>query len=215
VADADAHDARTLAPHVAKSAVEEPALQQRQNLLAGERPSVDVSTVALDLARRHAEGTSARFELASAVDLPFPDSSIDLVFSVEVMEHLHPSDARAHLREAARVLRPRGRYWVLTPNRLVARSAAERFGVEGSSPDDDIHLKEWTYAELAVELRSAGFVDLRSPWRSRHFHRLPLLPVAAKQVAERLVRALPSQRARRHFAAVLGVSNCSLVAWRL
>jgi glycosyltransferase involved in cell wall biosynthesis/2-polyprenyl-3-methyl-5-hydroxy-6-metoxy-1,4-benzoquinol methylase len=175
---------------------------------------IDVSAVAVDIARRHAAGTPARFEVASAVELPFPDSSFDVVFSVEVMEHLHPSDARAHLSEAARVLRRGGRYWVLTPNRVVAYSAAERFGVEGTSAGGDIHLKEWTYAELAAELRSAGLGDLRSPWRSGRLHRLPLLPLAAKRAAERVVGGIPFVRARRLAATALGVANCSIVARR-
>jgi glycosyltransferase involved in cell wall biosynthesis/2-polyprenyl-3-methyl-5-hydroxy-6-metoxy-1,4-benzoquinol methylase len=175
---------------------------------------IDVSKVAVDLARRHAEGTQARFEVASALDLPFPDGSFDLVFSVEVMEHLHAADASAHLREAARVLRSGGRYWVLTPNRVVARSAAERFGLEGGEAGGDVHLKEWTYVELAAELGRAGFAELESPWRSGRLHRLRFLPLAAKITAERLVHAIPRLRARRLVAAALGVANCSVVARR-
>jgi SAM-dependent methyltransferase len=49
------------------------------------------------------------------VDLPFVDASFDLVFSFDVFEHI--SDSDAHLREVARVLRPRGRYLMQTPSK--------------------------------------------------------------------------------------------------
>lgn len=48
--------------------------------------------------------------------LPLPDSSVDLAYSVEVLEHLE--DQFAYLREVHRVLRPGGRFVVTTPNVL-------------------------------------------------------------------------------------------------
>lgn len=46
--------------------------------------------------------------------LPFCDGSFDVVFSIYVLEHVE--HAAAHVREIARVLRPGGRCFVLTPN---------------------------------------------------------------------------------------------------
>ncbi|MCL4507115.1 MAG: class I SAM-dependent methyltransferase [Chloroflexi bacterium] len=48
--------------------------------------------------------------------LPFPDSSFDVVFSHEVLEHVQ--DDRAACREMARILRPGGRAAIFVPNRL-------------------------------------------------------------------------------------------------
>ena len=48
--------------------------------------------------------------------LPFPDQSVDLAYSVEVLEHLE--DQFAFLREVHRVLRPGGRFVLTTPNVL-------------------------------------------------------------------------------------------------
>ena len=48
--------------------------------------------------------------------LPLLDASVDLAYSVEVLEHLE--DQFAFLREVQRVLRPGGRFVVTTPNVL-------------------------------------------------------------------------------------------------
>lgn len=48
--------------------------------------------------------------------LPLPDGSVDLAYSVEVVEHLE--DQFAFLREVRRVLRPGGRFVLTTPNVL-------------------------------------------------------------------------------------------------
>lgn len=176
---------------------------------------VDVSSVALAKAReRGADTAGVRFEQVAGLDLPLPAESIDFAFSVEVLEHLHEQDVRLHLQEIFRVLRPGGRYWIQTPHSGTHLSAAKRFGVEVEDAGD-VHLKEWTYGELARELRAAGFRNLRTPWRYRYVHRrygwLPLWPDAVPRLLERLpVRLLTSPERR----AQLGLNNCSMVAVR-
>jgi len=48
--------------------------------------------------------------------LPFPDRSLDVVFSEHLIEHLSHADGAYHLREAFRVLKPHGRLRVATPD---------------------------------------------------------------------------------------------------
>jgi SAM-dependent methyltransferase len=67
--------------------------------------------------------------VGSAEDIPYPDSSFDLVFCNNVLEHL-PDPGRA-FREVARVLRPGGVFLAKTPNRrhyvaLLARLTPHR-----------------------------------------------------------------------------------------
>jgi SAM-dependent methyltransferase len=51
----------------------------------------------------------------SADDLSFPDGEFDVVTAIEVVEHV--ADLPATYAEVARVLKPRGRFCVTTPNR--------------------------------------------------------------------------------------------------
>jgi SAM-dependent methyltransferase len=53
---------------------------------------------------------------APAEDLPFPDGTLDVVLSHEVIEHV--DDDRQSIAEAVRVLKPGGRLVVFAPNRL-------------------------------------------------------------------------------------------------
>ena len=48
--------------------------------------------------------------------LPFPDGSIDFIFSEHLIEHLPHSVGAYHLRECFRALRPNGRVRVATPD---------------------------------------------------------------------------------------------------
>lgn len=64
---------------------------------------------------RH-EADDVQFLLASGSELPFGDSSFDLVTMIEVLEHVHRD--RETLKECRRVLRPHGRLVLFVPNKL-------------------------------------------------------------------------------------------------
>ncbi|HEV3229149.1 MAG TPA: class I SAM-dependent methyltransferase [Solirubrobacteraceae bacterium] len=92
--------------------------------------------------------------ISDGVSVPVPESSADVVYSNQLMEHLHPDDATAQLTGVARALKAGGRYIVITPNRLSGPHDVSR------SFDDvarGFHLKEYTYRELSDLLREAGF----------------------------------------------------------
>lgn len=77
-----------------------------------------IEVVGVSISRRQVERANDRavsagladrlsFQLADAMDLPFPDESFDVVWALESLHHMPD---RAHvLRQAARVLRPGGR----------------------------------------------------------------------------------------------------------
>jgi SAM-dependent methyltransferase len=99
-----------------------------------------------------------RFALTPGVTIDAEDGSIDLAFSNQVMEHLHPDDAAAQLREVHRVLRSGGLYICRTPHRMLGPS-------DISCYFDDVatgfHLKEYTFRELTDLMKSTGFRSVR------------------------------------------------------
>ena len=96
------------------------------------------------------------FELviSDGTSIPLPDDSIDLAFSDQLMEHLHPDDAVEQLANIARVLRPGGAYVCKTPHRLQGPGDVSMYFDQIAT---GLHLKEYTYAELADLFRIAGF----------------------------------------------------------
>jgi predicted SAM-dependent methyltransferase len=52
----------------------------------------------------------------TATKLPFPDSSVDSIYSSHMVEHLRPKDTRAFLHECRRILKPQGWVRVSVPN---------------------------------------------------------------------------------------------------
>lgn len=95
--------------------------------------------------------------VAAGPKLDIAEGSIDLVYSCHFVEHLHPEDLADHLREARRVLKPRGLYVCVTPNRLLGPHDVSRsFDTVASG----LHLQEYTHNSLRRVLRSQGFASV-------------------------------------------------------
>jgi SAM-dependent methyltransferase len=127
--------------------------------------------VASDLVAESFEATEIPFQrIDFNQSLPFDDGQFDLVYSIEVMEHLHrPYDT---LRECFRVLKPGGWLIVSTPNILHLQSRF-RFLFTGfwdlyQPPSADPanagricgHVMPLHLAYYAYGLRLAGFADV-------------------------------------------------------
>jgi SAM-dependent methyltransferase len=114
-------------------------------------------------------------------EVPLPDNTIDLAYSFQVIEHIHPDDVIEQLKDIYRVLKPGGRYYCITPNRLYGPSDISRdFDREATG----LHLKEYSITDLLKLFRSIGF---RRVWIERMIkgHRcpFPILPVRALESA--------------------------------
>lgn len=69
----------------------------------------------LNIQRAHREFPSLHWVVGSALALPFPRASFDVVVCSEVLEHL--PDDQAAIDEIARILKPGGRLILTTPHR--------------------------------------------------------------------------------------------------
>jgi SAM-dependent methyltransferase len=109
---------------------------------------------------------------ASGIALPFGSNTFDVVLSFDVFEHMADSDR--HLDEVARVLRPRGRYVLQTPNKwtnsiIEPIKFAERGGIRTAFDcfKPPFHCALHNYWQLRSRLHKHGFAP--------EFHDIPAL----------------------------------------
>jgi SAM-dependent methyltransferase len=162
-----------------------------------------------DLLGRAPAPENFRLVLTQGCDIALPDDSVDLVYSYQLMEHIHPEDALDQLAEIKRILRPGGRYLCVTPNRLSGPHDISWYFDDAAT---GLHLKEYSIGDLASLFRKAGFrrVEVDRRFRSRRF-RLPVAPLA---LLERGIEALPRTFRRRlvQSRAVAFLLNVSVLA---
>ncbi|KAF0191336.1 MAG: type 11 methyltransferase [Gammaproteobacteria bacterium] len=92
--------------------------------------------------------------LSDGCSVDVPKESVDLAFSNQLMEHLHPDDAIAQLHNIYSALKPGGKYFIVTPSRFSGpHDVSQHF--------DDVatgfHLHEYSLDELMEECRNVGF----------------------------------------------------------
>lgn len=103
-------------------------------------------------------------EKVEGTGLPFADNSFDLLLSFDVFEHI--SDTDGHLREVRRVLAPRGRYLLQTPNKWT-NAVFETIRWRSFTAWQADHCALHTYRQLRRRLGRHGF-DVR-------FHDVPVV----------------------------------------
>ena len=132
--------------------------------------------------------------LSDGSSIQAPKDSVDVAYSNQLMEHLHPSDVIGQLKNILQSLAPGGVYLCVTPNRLSGPH-------DISSYFDDVatgfHLREYTVTELSALFREVGFsrTEMYIGGRGRYW-RCPVLPAI---VCEAALQILPT-RLRRAIA---------------
>jgi len=134
------------------------------------------------------------FELviSDGSSIPLPKASIDVAYSNQLMEHLHPDDAEAQLKNIYDLLAAGGTYICITPNRLNGPHDISRyFDIVATG----FHLKEYTLRELHSLFRRVGFArqSLYVGSRGRYFR----IPLSLVVWLERILQRLPTTWGRR------------------
>ena len=135
---------------------------------------------------------NCEFLLSDGVSVPAPRESVDLAYSHQMMEHLHPDDALEQLRNVYQALKPGGYYFCATPNRLSGPWDISRHFDDVAT---GFHLREYTWGELLELLREVGFRNFRAHtgYQGVGFWAAPGLV----QGVERVVMALSPALSRR------------------
>jgi SAM-dependent methyltransferase len=128
--------------------------------------------------------------LSDGVSIPVPNDTVDVIYSQQLMEHLHPEDAFAQLRNVYAALKPGGVYVCVTPNALTGPHDISRFY---DAKATGLHLHEYTIGELETIFRQVGFKHVSLvALRGGSVRRIPTAPFRA---IEQLLAPLP-RRAR-------------------
>lgn len=128
------------------------------------------------------------FELviSDGSSVPAPKGTVDVAYSNQLMEHLHPDDAVRQLRNIYESLKPGGVYLCSTPNRLSGPHDVSR---DFDHVATGLHLKEYTVTELDEIFRASGFVRTKVYLR---FMQIRLfLPVFPFKVCEKVIGGFP------------------------
>jgi SAM-dependent methyltransferase len=160
---------------------------------------------ALEVSEEITRGVSptSAFEViySDGCSIPLPDRTIEVAYSNQVMEHVHPDDAVEQLQNIYKVLTPGGVYICITPNRLAGpHDISQHFDPVATG----LHLKEYTFSELSRLFKRTGFtkVDPYVGFRGR-FWRAPGVAIRFFEwVFERL-----SHPIRRKVAKAVFVRN--------
>ncbi len=170
--------------------------------------AVDVSEV---VAGRDNWPDNVQFRVTRGTQIPAEDTSVDVAFSDQLMEHLHPDDAEEQLGNIFRALRPGGRYVCVTPNSVSGPWDISMYFDETAS---GLHLKEYRAGELHRLLLSVGFSRVHYYAGGRgFFQRVPKwLVTSAERALMMLPYGLRSRLART--LPVRGLLGLRLVAWK-
>jgi SAM-dependent methyltransferase len=131
-----------------------------------------------------------------------PPNSVDVVFSDQFLEHLHPEDTSVHLALAHSILKPGGRYVMRTPHAASGPHDVSQYFCRRA---EGFHLKEWTFVEMQRELTRVGFSGFL-PFRFVKGRKVEFSP-AAIRLYERALSLLPA-RIRRSIAGRLTPAVC-------
>ena len=119
--------------------------------------------------------------------LNLPPASVDVAFSYQFLEHLHPDDVAPHMQLVARVLKTGGMYVLDTPHSFSGPHDISRYF---SNTAQGFHMHEWTYRELAELGRAHGF-DRMSVFRFGRRWDTPLASVVTQGI-EAIIGLLPT-----------------------
>jgi SAM-dependent methyltransferase len=133
--------------------------------------AVDVSA---DIAKSDLLPSNFELIISDGSSVNVQPNTVDIAYSNQLMEHLHPDDALMQLKNIYKTLVSGGIYICITPHRFLGpHDISEHFDKVATG----FHLKEYTYSELYKMFKSAGFYRIYPvfSFKGRHF-KLPLWP---------------------------------------
>ncbi len=155
--------------------------------------------IAVDISdqRKYRSRLPSNFELIiyDGYDLNMERNSVDVVFSDQFIEHLHPEDVEYHFQLVNRILRDNGLYIFRTPHAYFGPHDISKFF---SDEPEGFHLKEWTHSEIEGILKKVNFTSWDGFWRinNKLNNEYLRIPFSYFRFAEAMLKGLPKKPQR-------------------
>lgn len=130
--------------------------------------------------------------LFDGYNVPLPPECVDMAYSHQVMEHLHPDDALEQLTSIYKALKSQGIYLCVTPNRL---SGPHDISMYFDLVATGFHLKEYTNTDLSDLFKRVGFSQVKVYAGALGLYMR--CPLAWLKVLERLLDTLPRKQSQK------------------
>lgn len=123
---------------------------------------IDYSQAALEIAKKSLKRVDRKvakrvlFERMNVKKISYPDKSFDVVFMIDVAEHLYPEELRQAFMEIKRVLKPGGKVIIHTPNVWLIRQIDFFAKIFFKWEEHKEHVNEQSFFSLRRELRLFG-----------------------------------------------------------
>lgn len=127
-----------------------------------------------------------RLILSDGCSITVPRNSVNVAYSNQLMEHLHPDDAFEQLQNIYNALAPGGAFVCITPNRLTGPHDISKFFDRVAT---GFHLKEYTVSEVHELFRRVGFSKIKMLFRVKGA--CVTVPVSVSIMFEWLTRLAP------------------------
>ncbi|MBK8805293.1 MAG: class I SAM-dependent methyltransferase [Bacteroidales bacterium] len=120
--------------------------------------ALDVSETISKSIENEKSNNNFNFICFDGFNLPFEANSIDVFFSNQLLEHLHPDDVLEQTRNINSCLKSNGKYICITPNKLTGPHDISRFF---TNKNVGFHLKEYSAYNLHSLFRKSNFNKIK------------------------------------------------------
>lgn len=146
---------------------------------------------AIDVSEEIAKDVRAKenfeFIISDGCSIPVPENSIDVAYSYQLIEHLHPDDTYEQLQNIYKAIAHNGIYICVTPSRLSGPHDISKYFDTVST---GFHLREYTATELYDLFQKCGFSEIYFyvGIKGRYF----IFPFLAMKVCEKILDSFPT-----------------------
>ncbi|NQT79202.1 MAG: class I SAM-dependent methyltransferase [Candidatus Aminicenantes bacterium] len=154
----------------------------------------------------------SNFELIiyDGYNLNIERGSVNVVFSDQFIEHLHPEDVEYHFLLVKRILRDGGLYIFRTPHAFFGPHDISKYF---SDEPEGFHLKEWTYSEIGEIIKKLNFSSWSGFWRinSKLNKNYKKFPFCYFKTAETILKGMP-KNSKRYLSRLFLPLKLSMIA---